>query len=74
MGKNRTKRSRREEARCEKCQKNREPDNSRKFGGVPNNTHMALLELVMGFGLRTFQELLEEDRIALCGPRYEPDK
>ena len=40
------------------------------------DTKTELLELALRSGLRVFTEMLEEDRTALCGPRYahEPDR
>ena len=72
MAKNRTKRGRREEtvvgggAECS--------TRSNRVVGILNRTRQALRELVIGCGLEVFQEFLEEDREALCGPRYERDE
>jgi transposase-like protein len=40
------------------------------------DTKTELLELALRSGLRVFTTMLEEDRIAICGPRYahEPDR
>ena len=40
------------------------------------DTRTELLELALRSGLRVFTTMLEEDRTALCGPRYahEPDR
>lgn len=72
MGKNRTKRVRREVAGPVEGP-GRAPRSSR-LGGILNGTRRALRELVIGCGLDVFRELLEEDREALCGPRYMPNE
>ena len=41
--------------------------------GVVLEAREALRELVLSAGFAVFAELLEEDREALCGPRYERD-
>src|SRR5947207_15212160 len=40
------------------------------------DTKTALLELALRSGLKVFTTMLEEDRTAICGPRYahEPDR
>src|SRR5512134_3775064 len=40
------------------------------------DTRTALLELALRSGLKVFTAMLEEDRAAICGPRYahEPDR
>jgi transposase-like protein len=40
------------------------------------NTKTELLELALRSGMRVFTKMLEEDRTAICGPRYahEPDR
>ena len=40
------------------------------------DTRTALVELAMRSGLKVFTAMLEEDRTAVCGPRYahEPDR
>ncbi|MSO35491.1 MAG: hypothetical protein EXQ54_03530, partial [Acidobacteria bacterium] len=40
------------------------------------DTRTELFELAMRSGLKVFTTMLEEDRTALCGPRYahEPDR
>src|SRR6266849_1187861 len=43
---------------------------------LPVNTKTELLELALRSGLRVFTTMLEEDRTAICGPRYahQPDR
>ena len=40
------------------------------------DTKTELLELALRSGLKVFTTMLEEDRLAICGPRYahEPDR
>jgi hypothetical protein len=40
------------------------------------DTKTELYELALRSGLKVFTEMLEEDRTAICGPRYahEPDR
>jgi len=41
---------------------------------VAIDPHAALMELVVGTGLQVVQQLLEEDRAAICGTRYRHDE
>jgi hypothetical protein len=68
MGKNGTKRAGMEEIGTrEGLESARRED---RLGRIFDRTRRALRELVIGYGLEVFQELLEEDRNTLCGARY----
>jgi putative transposase len=72
MGKNGTKRAGMEEIGTREG-----PESARRedrLGRIFDRTRRALRELVIGYGLEVFQELLEEDRNTLCGARYAPDE
>jgi putative transposase len=50
-----------------------EPSESRRVPlvGVMLDTKTALMELAVASGLKVLQAMFEEDRTALCGPRYQ---